>query len=226
LRRLRVKLRELQPRFHKLYAKTGRKPSAKQLKALINAVTGDVGTGTDLSGSPTYRAVALQRNWNYDDGGMNSYCVTSEMVGYDRRRTQRVLFYIAVFAGTQILFQVIWPTGMNMARHWGFITAVISGLAFGLLFEFRFSKRIFPYTIVVTDDLIRAIHPGFERSVRKNDVKTVAEHSNALFGSGITLRISKHGRLGTWFWGCVAVPKALPEYESIKQLVASWQTPL
>jgi len=148
------------------------------------------------------------------------------MVGYGRRRTLRVLFYIVVFAGTEILFQMVLPTGMNMARPWGFITTVICGLASGLLFEFMFSKRIFPYTIVVTDDFIRAIHPGFERSVRKNDVKTVAEHSNALFGSGITLRISSHSRLGAWFWGYVAVPKALPEYESIKQLVASWQTSL
>jgi len=40
--------------------------------------------------------------------------------------------------------------------------------------------------------------------VKKNEVKTVAEHSNALFGSGITLRISRHGRLGTLANSCLS----------------------
>ena len=40
--------------------------------------------------------------------------------------------------------------------------------------------------------------------MKKNEVKTVAEHSNALFGSGITLRISRHGRLGTLANSCLS----------------------
>ena len=90
------------------------------------------------------------------------------------------------------------------------------------MFETVLFKLIFPYTLVVSDDGITPIHPVYERSVRKDELKGVAElKGNAFRPAG--LRISKYGALGTWLWGCILIPKALPEYESVRDLALRWK---
>jgi hypothetical protein len=92
------------------------------------------------------------------------------------------------------------------------------------MFELTLARQYFPYTLVVSDDSITVVYPTSEKTVRKAEVKTVSEtRGNTLRGGA--LRISKYGRLGTWFWGCIWIPKALPEYESIKALALSWRGP-
>lgn len=148
------------------------------------------------------------------------------MAGYDRkRRALRILFEAGFFAAFQILFQVIWPDGAKLGRLWylwylGF--GAIGGLIFALLFETVLFKLIFPYTLAVSDDCITTIHPSYERSVRKDELKSVAElNANAFRAAGF--RISKYGVLGTWLWGCILIPKALPEYESVRDLALRWK---
>jgi hypothetical protein len=50
----------------------------------------------------------------------------------------------------------------------------------------------------------------------------IAEDRGSLL-TAPALRISKHGRIGTWFWGCIWIPKALPEYEDVRNLALSWK---
>jgi hypothetical protein len=116
---------------------------------------------------------------------MHSYTVTSEIAGYDRkRRALRILFEAGFFAAFQIMFQVIWPDGAKLGHLWylwylGF--GAIGGLIFALMFETVLAKLTFPYTLVVSDDGIITIHPIYERSVRKDELKGVAElNGNAL----------------------------------------------
>jgi hypothetical protein len=155
---------------------------------------------------------------------MQSYPVTSEMAGYSRKRILlRILFDAGFFAASQILFQVIWPDSIKFGRLSGFIIiAAISGLVFALMFEPISLKWNFPYTLIVFDDCITAQHPFSEKSVRKDEVKRVTEVNGSAF-HGAALQISKYGRLGTWLWGSIWIPKALPEYESVRDLALSWK---
>jgi hypothetical protein len=154
---------------------------------------------------------------------MQSYPVTSEMAGYSRTRILvRILFEAGLFAALQILFQVIWPDWIRLGFLWGFIVAAISGLVFAVMFEPISLKLNFPYTLVVLDDCIRVLHPSYEKSVRKDEVKRVTEINGSAF-HGAALQISKYGKFGTWLCGCILIPKALPEYESVKELAMSWK---
>lgn len=155
---------------------------------------------------------------------MQSYTVTSEMAGFTRTRILlRILTDAAFFAVWQILFELIRPDWIKFGRPWGLIiVAAISGLGFALMFEPCFLRWMFPYTLIVFDDRITARHPFYEKSVRKDEVKRVTEINGGTLHAA-ALKISKYGRLGTWFWGFILIPKALPEYESVKSLALSWQ---
>lgn len=104
---------------------------------------------------------------------------------------------------------------------------MISGAIFALLFVLVFMKRILTYEVVVSEDRIAQLHDGFgfQRSVRKDEARTVAESNGGIL-SAPALRISKHGPLGTWFWGCIWIPKAVPEYEYVRDLALSWKSRL
>src|SRR5579862_1860733 len=109
---------------------------------------------------------------------MASYTITSEMAGYDsNRRRLRVLFSAGFFCAFQILFQVIWPSAMKLGLLWGIVSAVLSGIIFAVLFDYMFARRVFPYSLLVSDGSITAVHPSFERSVQRDNIRTVSETS-------------------------------------------------
>jgi len=151
---------------------------------------------------------------------MKSYSVTSDMAGDDgKRRALRVLFAAGSFTAFQILMEEIWPFGRKMLSTGGIIAAVVGGVVFALLFEITFVRRFYPYTLVVSDDSITAVFPHFERTVRRAEARTVTETNGSAFHCA-ALRISKHGRLGTWFWGCIWIPKTLIKLEPNSRLNA------
>jgi hypothetical protein len=155
---------------------------------------------------------------------MKSYSVTSGMAGYDvKRRALRVLFAAGSFAVFQILMEEIWPSRTKMLSTVGIIAAAVGGVVFALLFEITFVRRFYPYTLVVSDDCIAAVFPHSERTVRRAEVRTITETNGSAFHTA-ALWISKHGRLGTWFWGCIWIPKTIPDFDSIKTLVLTWKT--
>ena len=152
---------------------------------------------------------------------MKTYHVTSELAGFTRERIfLRVLLGAGAFAVVDMLFRAPWSSSTHLL--WDFSRAAISGVIFALVFVLLGLKRSLTYDVLVSDDCITAAHPWFERSVRKDEVKSVWEtHGNAFIAPA--LRISKYGRFGTWFWGGIWIPKALPGYEVIRDLALSWK---
>lgn len=154
---------------------------------------------------------------------MTTYQVTPELAGWSfKRKTLSLLWMAGLFAGLEIAFDFLFPSLSSSVLWWKVIEAVISGFIFSVLME-AFFKRKLGYKVIVSNDRITAVHPWFERSVEKNCIRTIMEtRGNPL--TAPALRISKHGRLGMFLWGYVSIPKALPEYESIRALAMSWKT--
>jgi hypothetical protein len=151
-----------------------------------------------------------------------TYDVTPDLAGMSRnRRALRFLFLAGVFVAIEMVLRRLWPSLSSGLLLADLIQAVITGVLFAVAMM-AFYYRNLSYKIVVANDSITAIHPLFRRSVGKNFVKTVAEtKGNVLVAPSV--RISKYGRFGTFFWGCVCIPKALPESESIRDLALSWK---
>ena len=155
---------------------------------------------------------------------MKTYDVTADLAGMSRTRVAlRFLSLAGGFVAIEKALRSVWSFFSFGSFLVDLVQAVITGILFAVGMV-AFSNRNLSYKIVVTDDSIKAIHPWFERSVQKDRVKTVAEtRGNALLAPSI--RISKYGPIGTWLWGCVSIPKSLPESESIRDLALSWKRP-
>jgi hypothetical protein len=153
---------------------------------------------------------------------MHSYTVTSEMAGYGSKQMPKRILVIAVSIVAGILI-IQWRAHSGEHLKLGsFVEPVIVGVVGALLTELWEVARNFPYTLVVSDDCIRVVYPNREKSFRKDEIKLITEtEGNAFRVAG--LKISKYGRFGTWFWGCILIPKALPEHESIRSLALSWR---
>lgn len=154
---------------------------------------------------------------------MKTYQVTSELAGFSRKRkVLRGLLMGGLLAATDMMLGALWPSSMSSGHPLeGIIGAVISGIIFAFV-SVALIKRNLNYRVVVSDDYITAVHSRYERSVRKNEVKTVAESDGNVL-TAPSLRISKYGRFGTWFWGGIWIPRALPEYEYVRNLALSWK---
>jgi hypothetical protein len=154
---------------------------------------------------------------------MRTYHVTCELVGFSRKhKLLRGLLVAGLYVALNMAFSLLWPSWMSSSHVSGeFVEAVLGGAIFALLFV-AFIKRNLNYKVVVSDDCITAVYPRYERSVRKNEVKTVAESDGNVL-TPPSLRISKYGRFGTWFWGGIWIPRALPDYESVRNLALSWK---
>ena len=156
---------------------------------------------------------------------MQSYTVTPEMAGYGSKQMPKRILTIAIPIIATEIFVIKWNS--HSGKHFelkGFVLAVVSGVVAALLAELWEVGRNYPYTLVVSDDCIKAVYPNREKSIRKNEIRSVTEtDGNAFRVAG--LEISKYGRFGTRLWGCISIPKALPEYESIRSLALSWRHP-
>lgn len=152
---------------------------------------------------------------------MKTYHVTPELAGFSgNRKVLRGLLLGGLFAAVEITLNALGPSWLS-SWYPDIPGAIISSVFFAFV-SVALMKRNLNYKVVVSEDCISALHPWFKRSVRKNEVKTVAESEGNVL-TAPSLRISKYGRFGTWFWGCIWIPKALPEYESVKKLALSWQ---
>jgi hypothetical protein len=151
---------------------------------------------------------------------VKTYYVKAEQAGFSRkRRLLRGLLSGGLFGALNWIFNAFGP--WISSGHGRVGEAVLSGAIFAFVYVATFN-RTFNYKLVVSDDCITAIHPGYKRSVQKNELKRVAE-SNGNIWTAPSLRISKFGRFGTWFWGGIRIPKSLSEYESVRALALSWK---
>ena len=156
---------------------------------------------------------------------MQSYTVTAEMAGYgSKQMPKRILTIAAPIIAAEIL-AIQWNA--HSGEHFklaNFVLAIVSGVVAALLADLWEVGRNYPYTLVVSDDCIKAVYPNREKSIRRNEIRTVAETGGNVFRVA-GLEISKYGRFGTRLWGCILIPKALPEYESVRSVALSWRHP-
>ena len=156
---------------------------------------------------------------------MQSYTVTTEMAGYGSKQMPKRILTIAVPIIAAEIFVIQWNA--RSGEHFrlkSFVLAVLSAVVGALLAELWDVGRNYPYTLVVSDDCIKAVYPNRERSIRKDEIRSVTETDGNAF-SVAALEISKYGRFGTRLWGCILIPKALPEYESVRSVALSWRHP-
>jgi hypothetical protein len=154
---------------------------------------------------------------------VKTYHVTPELAGFSgNRKVLRGVLMGGLFAAAEITTNALGPSWLSSGHPLeDIVGAVISSVFFAFV-SLALIKRNLSYKVVVSEESITGVHLWFTRSVRKNEVKTVAESEGNVL-TAPSLRISKYGRFGTWFWGCIWIPKALPEYESLKKLALSWQ---
>ncbi len=145
------------------------------------------------------------------------YQVTPELAGFSSKRILlRGLLSGGLFGVIEVIGHFLWPS-LYSGRLVDFFISVIIFAGVTMAFD----MRKFDYKVFVSDDCITTGRNRYQRSVRKNEVKTVTEcDGNVLLAP--SLRISKYGWFGTWLWGGIWIPKALPEHTSIRDLALSW----
>jgi hypothetical protein len=158
-----------------------------------------------------------------ETSAVTTYHVTPELAGFSgNRKVLRGLLMGGLWGATEITLNALGPSWLSSGNRLNDIPGVIISSVIFAFLSVAVLKRNLNYKVVVTDDSITAVHPMYKRSVRKSEVKTVAESEGSVWIAP-SLRISKYGRFGTWFWGYVWIPKALPEYDSIRKLALIWQ---
>jgi hypothetical protein len=162
--------------------------------------------------------VAVTGGFGIKRKDMRTYQVTPQVAGFSaKRRLLRGLLSGGLFGAIEVIGRLLWPS-MFSGPLVGFIFSAII-VAF---LSMAFDARKFNYEVLVSDDCITTVRSRYQRSVRKNEVKMVTEsEGNVLLAP--SLRISKYGWFGTWLWGGIWIPKALPECTAIRDLALSWK---
>jgi hypothetical protein len=158
------------------------------------------------------------------------YHVTRELAGFSRRRALLLILFVAgvnaaIFLAWNLSLRHKTTSGSLFTELWWWMLWIgmfVSGLLCGFLIDKLFFKSNLGYDVIVSDDRIIARYPWIDVSVERDDLRTVYETRGNILAVP-TLRLSNHGRLGALMMGgIVAIPRALPEYESIKGLALSW----
>jgi hypothetical protein len=127
--------------------------------------------------------------------------------------------YVPAYFVVELATHWLWPghrrsdTASRMV-----VTAVVWGLLMTIALSFRKAAE---YQIIVDDDEISTKNFNsrnrlYSRRVHRGQVRTLIEKRQGLL-------ISRHNRIGTFFWGGLWVPKQLADYEYLKRLVSGWK---
>lgn len=144
---------------------------------------------------------------------MTSYEITSDLAGWSfKRKAARTLLMAGLFTVLLIGFRLLSPYHRLHA-----IDLIAAAAALAMAGASPFNKSNLRYKLVVSDDSITAVYPSFKRSIERNRVKTLIESRGTAF-TPPALRVSQHGRFGMCLWGGVSIPRALPQYESLRAL--------
>jgi hypothetical protein len=93
-----------------------------------------------------------------------------------------------------------------------------------LLIDRMLFKSNLGFDVIVSDDRIIARYPWIEASVERDELRTVYETKGNILAVP-TLILSNHGRFGAlMLGGYISIPKAMPEYESIRNVALSWKS--
>lgn len=152
---------------------------------------------------------------------VTTYEVTPELAGLSTKRlVLRGIALGAIYILVGWLLARVWPTP-NQPVAGQIEETVLTGIFFAVVMSF-FSLLQYNFAIEVSENSIAIRRAFFDRVIRKGQVKTIVETRPRLLAPP-GLRISQYGPLGTWFWGGIWIPKALPEYDEIRDLAVNWQ---
>jgi hypothetical protein len=147
------------------------------------------------------------------------YNVNRSVVRVPKRyRLRNFLVLFAIYA--PIYFAILWLwTGHHGKNE--IVGTVIQSVLWGIGMSMIFSTRA-EYQLMVKEDEgeistnFKSINRLFSRTVRPGQIRTVVEREKGLL-------ISRHDRVGTFFWGGIWIPRPLADYEHLKRLVLSWK---
>ncbi|MGH9687671.1 MAG: hypothetical protein ACRD5K_11330 [Candidatus Acidiferrales bacterium] len=152
-----------------------------------------------------------------------TYEITPEHAGYFNLPLLLILFAgIAIAISLRLLIGYAWPPATQPSN---IETEVLTSADFGMVFSWLavfFIRKQSSCELIVSEDSITVHRAFFTRRVPKNQIQAVVETPRR-FRCEPGLRISKSGFFGAWILGDIWIPKALPEYEHIRNLVLSWK---
>lgn len=145
------------------------------------------------------------------------YQVQSEQVSF-AKRTARACFAFAITVLAAVMIHRLWF--VHSARDWeGILIEAI--IAAGVAFAFESRRK--EHEIEVNDEEI-SMREGpslAKRKVRRGRIHFWHESSGNIFREP-ALRLSEHGPIHRFFFGCVSIPTSMPQYDQIKNEVMSW----
>ena len=144
--------------------------------------------------------------------------ITPGTAGFSRKRLWLTgVFNAGMYGAFGVMGHLLWPAAFSDKP----LDSIGIGVIFGFLMMVSDTQH-YTFKVSVSDDCIIAAYSLHNRSIRKNEVKTVTESDGNIFFPPF-LRISKYGSFGTRLWGGIQIPKALPEYTVIRELVLGWK---
>lgn len=111
--------------------------------------------------------------------------------------------------------------------HRTYLENLLVGLLFGIFCAFFFTlatSGFRRYELRITDDSLTANYGYFQRTIRRDALRTVTEVQGSLLRPAALL-LSKHGPFGTRMWGCIWIPRECAEYEQLRDLALCWKQP-
>jgi hypothetical protein len=159
---------------------------------------------------------------------MSTYEITERWPARSvKQRIVRAVFMGAVIAIAHLFVDLISPRRpfTSSLEH-----ALMMGAVFGVLYTRLFQRRFVRVCQVqVEEDHISATYFFGSKvfhvthTVPWSKIKLVREMKPNFVRPTGGLVVSRFGPLGTRMWGCVWIPKALPQYDELKSLVLNLQ---
>jgi hypothetical protein len=150
----------------------------------------------------------------------------NEAVGSKYRRAR--VFLIVFACTTPIYFALEWfwprhatPSVTGMVFQAIFFSLVMSAVQSSRTGWLSVSRSWANYQIVVEEDEIttrnfNSYNRMLSRTVRRTEIRTVVEKKQGLL-------ISSRGRVATFFFGGIWIPKQLANYEDLQRLILNWR---
>jgi hypothetical protein len=129
----------------------------------------------------------------------------------------RVLKIGVPYAALCFAIEYFWPgKSVRESLVSMIVSAIFQAAIFALILAASGSTMLSKYEITVSEEEMSAKGSVIPRSVHRGKVRTLIERRRGLM-------ISERGRVGTFLWGGMWIPREINEYELLKDLAVSWK---
>jgi hypothetical protein len=152
--------------------------------------------------------------------GVPTYTISPEALKATKPKAfVSALRIAALLAPLYFLIDWFWPITHNKSSvAWMVLSAVMNAALLAIVITWRTRRQLATYKVFVDDEQIVRRQAIFDQCVRKGTVRTIVERKTGML-------VSSKGRVWTFFWGGLWIPRVLPEYGLLKNLVTSWKEP-